>query len=87
MGFTSIVHDATVAPYLGARRIMERNETITGPKLATEIRLVNFIGGTGNISFDANGDRPDFAGKIIDNVKYNYSVSYFSHSLPDKTLV
>ena len=62
LGFNTLAHDATVAAFLGAMRIIDREETITGPKLAEEIRMVTFIGGSGNVSFDTNGDRPGFSG-------------------------
>ena len=60
-----LAHDATVAAFLGAMRIIDRNETVHGPKLALEIRHVRFTGGSGDISFDENGDRPGYSGNNV----------------------
>lgn len=63
----ALAHDATVAAFLGAMRIINRNETVSGAKLSLEIRNVQFTGGSGEIMFDENGDRPGYSGELLLN--------------------
>ncbi len=63
-------------------RIINRNETITGAKLSVEIRSVRFTGGSGEISFDANGDRPGYSG-ILYTVHIHVHVHVHVHIIAD----
>jgi hypothetical protein len=53
----SLTHDSVLAIFHGAISIIKKSETITGEKLSAAIRLARFVGGSGMIAMDSNGDR------------------------------
>nr|XP_022343862.1 uncharacterized protein LOC111136960 isoform X1 [Crassostrea virginica]XP_022343863.1 uncharacterized protein LOC111136960 isoform X1 [Crassostrea virginica]XP_022343864.1 uncharacterized protein LOC111136960 isoform X1 [Crassostrea virginica] len=58
----ALAYDAVIVYSEAMTTLMGRNETITADNLVAEIRKVTIEGLTGNITFEASGDRPGFRG-------------------------
>uniref|UniRef100_K1Q688 Receptor ligand binding region domain-containing protein n=1 Tax=Magallana gigas TaxID=29159 RepID=K1Q688_MAGGI len=58
----ALAYDAVIVYCEAMTVLMQKKETITADKLVAEIRKVTIEGLTGNITFEASGDRPGFRG-------------------------
>ncbi|KAL3862163.1 hypothetical protein ACJMK2_008151, partial [Sinanodonta woodiana] len=58
----AIGYDALRTYAIALNSLIQKNLTITGPKLALEIRNVQFWGLTGEIKFNEKGNRPGYVG-------------------------
>ncbi|KAK3576183.1 hypothetical protein CHS0354_001202 [Potamilus streckersoni] len=58
----AIGYDAMRTYAIALNSLIQKNLTITGPKLALEIRKVQFRGLTGEIKFNEKGNRPGYVG-------------------------